>query len=177
MVGAVFTLALALGILIIPEAELLDALFGSILRVTLVDLGISLVVAFVTIGLTKMVYMKVVLSLLSEELATSQGINVAGNNLLYLVLVSLTVAVGIKITGTLLVGFLVVTPAASARIVSSNLSRYTTSSAVLGALSAALGISFSAYSGMPPGPLVVLSGVLLFSLAFLARSFLMRNGG
>jgi len=177
LVGAVFTLALAVGILIIPEPELLEALFGSISDVGIVDLGIAAIVSLATIGLTRIVYTKVVLSLLSEELATSHGIKVARTNLLYLVLVSLVVAVGIKITGTLLVGFLVVTPAASARIVSTNLARYTLLSAVLGASSAALGILFSAYSRLAPGPVVVLCGVLFFVLAFVIRTVAPPSGG
>ncbi|MDD1765366.1 MAG: metal ABC transporter permease, partial [Methanomassiliicoccales archaeon] len=110
LVGAVFTLALAIGILLVPEVDLLEALFGDITKVGLIDAMAAIVVSIVVIALTRVIYRKIVLSLISEELAASKGINVARTNLLFLLLVSLTVAIGIMITGTLLVGFLVVTP-------------------------------------------------------------------
>jgi ABC-type Mn2+/Zn2+ transport system permease subunit len=78
-----------------------------------------LTVAVVAVFLTKLVYKKMVLGMISEELAISSGVNVAMTNLLYLLLVSLVVAIGIRIAGSLLVGFLVIVPAATARVISS----------------------------------------------------------
>ena len=162
LVGAIFTLALAVGILITPEPELLEALFGNITDVNLLDMIIALITSAIAIFLTRTVYGKVVLSLISEELATSSGINVARTNLLYLLLVSTVVAVGIRITGTLLVGFLVVVPAAAARSVSSNLLRYYLLSSIIGSASAFSGILLSSFLNLPPGPLVVLTGITIF---------------
>jgi ABC-type Mn2+/Zn2+ transport system permease subunit len=174
LVGAVFTLALAIGILIIPEVDLLEALFGDITKVSLVDTAIAVIVSIVVVLLTKIIYNKLVLGMISEELATSSGIKVARVNLLYLLLVSLIVAVGIRITGTLLVGFLVVTPAAAAKNVSSNLFKYSVLSSVFGALSASSGVLLSNFFSYltpppPPGPLVVLSGITIFLIAVLVK--------
>jgi len=169
LVGAVFTLALAVGILIIPEPELLEALFGSITEVSLLDTTLAVIVSFIAIFLTKTIYNKIVLGMISEELATSTGIKVARINLLYLLLVSLVVAIGIKITGTLLVGFLVVTPAAAAKTISSNLFKYAVLSSIFGAVSASSGVLLSGYLNLPPGPLVVLSGITIFLVAVLVK--------
>jgi ABC-type Mn2+/Zn2+ transport system permease subunit len=107
------------------------------------------------------------------------------------------VAIGIKVTGTLLVGFLVVTPAAAARTISPNLSRYLTLSATFGAVSAFSGILITAYlnkiyyfggwpplpelelvtfflktplpQSIPPGPLVVIIGVIIFLITIVIR--------
>jgi len=84
-------------------------------------------------------------------------------------LVSVTVAIGIQITGTLLVGFLVVTPAAAARIVSGNMSRYLTLSAVFGAISAISGVLLSVYFKVLLGSLVVISGVVIFVIVLPIR--------
>jgi ABC-type Mn2+/Zn2+ transport system permease subunit len=162
LVGAIFTLALAVGILIVPQPELLEALFGDIANVSSLDLAIAVIVSLTVVLLTRVIFKRIVLSLISEELAVSHGINVARNNLLYLLLVSLVVAIGIKIMGTLLVGFLVVTPAAAARTMSSNLSRYSILSGVFGAISSFVGIISANSLNLPPGPLVVLSGVAIF---------------
>jgi ABC-type Mn2+/Zn2+ transport system permease subunit len=169
IVGAVFTLALAIGILIIPEAELLEALFGDITRVTLLDTVIAAVVSVVAVSLTKIIYKKLVLGMISEELAISKGINIARTNLLYLLLVSAIVAIGIKIVGTLLVGFLVIVPAAAAKNLSSDLFRYSIFSAVFGAISSFSGVLLSSYLGLPSGPLVVISGITVFTATVLAR--------
>lgn len=169
LVGTVFTLALAIGILLVPTPDLLEALFGDITNVGLIDAIIAVAISITVVSLSRLIYKKIVLSLISEELAISKGINVARTNLLYLLLVSLTVAVGIKITGTLLVGFLVVTPAAAARIISSNLSRYFALSSIFGAISSTFGILLSSYFNFLPGPLVVLSGVTIFVAVVIMR--------
>ena len=169
LVGAVFTLALALGILLVPEPDLLEALFGNITEATLLEVLISVVTSIGVVFLTQRIHKKIVLGLISEELAVSKGINIARLNLLYLLLVSLIVATGIKITGTLLVGFLVVTPAAAAKIISPNLSRYFALSAVFGLISSVSGILLSSYLNVLPGPLVVLAGVTIFVVVVILR--------
>jgi len=146
-----------------------EALFGDITAVGLAEAGAAVVISIVVISLTRLIYRKIVLGLISEELATSKGISVARTNLLYLLLVSLTVAIGIQITGTLLVGFLVVTPAAAAKTVSANLSRYFKLSAIFGAVSAVSGILLSRYFNILPGPLVVISGIAIFVVVIVIR--------
>jgi zinc transport system permease protein len=175
IVGAVFTLSLAVGILMIQDLEVLsDALFGDIATVTLEDAAAGVIISIVAIYLTRLIYNKVVLGMISEELAISKGIKVARTNLLFLILVSLVVAIGIQITGTLLVGFLVVVPAAAAKNLSSNLSRYSVLSSLFGAISAFSGVLLaSLLSGfgrtLPPGPLVVVVGVAIFTGTVVVR--------
>jgi ABC-type Mn2+/Zn2+ transport system permease subunit len=162
IVGAMFTFALAIGIFIIPNVDLLEALFGDITTVTILDAAIAVIVSAIAAFLTKIIYKRLVLSMISEELAISKGINVGRINLLYLVLVSLVVAVGIKIVGTLLVGFLVIVPAAAAKNVSADLLKYAILSAFFGIVSSCSGILFSSYLNLPTGPLVVFSGFIVF---------------
>jgi ABC-type Mn2+/Zn2+ transport system permease subunit len=171
LVGAAFTLALAIGILLFGDNldALETALFGDIAAVGLISAVAAVAVSIAVILLTRLIYQRIALGLISEELAISRGINVGRINLLYLLLVSITVAVGIQITGTLLVGFLVVTPAAAARTVSSNLSKYLTLSATFGAISAISGILMSSYLNILPGPLVVVSGVVIFAAVVIVR--------
>jgi len=165
IVGAMFTTALAIGILLTPEPELLEALFGNITDVTLAHVVAAILISVVAIYLTRIIYNKLVLGMISEELATSTGVSVAKVNLVYLLLVSLIVAIGIKIVGTLLVGFLVIVPAAAGRNVSSNLHRYSLLSSIFGVASSVSGILIAGYLNLPSvpaGPLVVLSGIAIF---------------
>lgn len=169
IVGAMFTLALAIGILIIPEPDLLEALFGDITKVTILETMAAVVISVVAVLLTRMIYRKLVLGMISEELAVSKGIDVSKINLLYLLLVSLVVAVGIKIVGTLLVGFLVIVPAAAAKNVSADLFRYAVLSASFGTISIVSGILFSNYLNLSTGPLVVFSGITIFLVTVFAK--------
>jgi ABC-type Mn2+/Zn2+ transport system permease subunit len=131
---------------------------------------VSIVFSAIAILLTKIIYKKLVLGMISEDLAASKGINIGRINLLYLLLVSLIVAIGIRITGTLLVGFLVIVPAAAAKNASNNLRKYGILSALFGAISTCSGILLSNSINLGTveeialyvGPLIVFSGISIF---------------
>jgi ABC-type Mn2+/Zn2+ transport system permease subunit len=169
LVGATFTLALAIGIMIIPEPDLLEALFGDIAKVTMIDTIAAAVISVVAILLTRVIYRKLVLAMISEDLAISKGINVAKTNLLFLFLVSVVVAIGIKIVGTLLVGFLVIVPAIASKNLSPDMRRYSLLSALFGAIAAFSGVLLSDYLSLPPGPIVVFSGIAIFAVTIIAN--------
>jgi ABC-type Mn2+/Zn2+ transport system permease subunit len=170
LVGAAFTLALAVGIMIIPELELVEALFGSITDVVIWDAVAAAVISVVAILLTRAIYKKLVLAMISEDLAISKGIDVAKTNLLYLFLVSIVVAIGIKIVGTLLVGFLVIVPAIAAKNLSSDMFKYALFSSVFGAISGFSGVLLASYfPNLPPGPMVVFSGIAIFAVTIVAN--------
>lgn len=171
IIGVLFVLALAIGILITPETELLHALFGDISSVTPVDALITAVIATGTAYATRLIYRRMTLSMISKDLAISVGVKVDTINLVYLLLVAVIVAIGIKEVGTLLVGAVVIVPAAAANYISSSLRQYGVLSAIFGGISALTGITAAAYTGYPSGPLVVIAGVLIFVISFGARSF------
>jgi ABC-type Mn2+/Zn2+ transport system permease subunit len=181
LVGVIFTLCLAIGIFLIPTVELLEALFGDITTVTIVDATTAIIVTILVILVARLIYQKITLSLISEELAVSEGINVSRVNLVYLLLVALVVAIGIKVTGTILVGMLVVTPAAAAKNISSSMHRYFILSSVFGAISAFAGVYLTYYFNTFPfvniasGPLIVFSGVVIFAVTLVLRRWWVRR--
>ena len=164
LVGAMFTLALAIGIILFPDLDALEAaLFGDISQVTMVDALVASLVCVLAIVLTRTIYNRLMLAMISEDLAISKGINVARTNLLYLFLVSVVVAIGIQIVGTLLVGFLVIVPAIAAKNLSSDMHRYSLLSAVFGVVAAFSGVLLWGASSFPfPGPMVVFVGIIIF---------------
>ena len=166
LVGAMFTLALAIGILIFPDIETLqEALFGDISQIGMIDAMVAVAISVAALVLTKVIYKKLVLAMISEDVAVSKGINVARTNLLYLFLVSTVVAIGIQIVGTLLVGFLVIVPAIAAKNLSSDLRRYSFFSTVFGAIAAFTGVLlFAIFDLKFPGPMVVFAGITIFAI-------------
>jgi zinc transport system permease protein len=174
LVGAMFTLALAIGILIYGDNldALEAALFGDISQVSTISTLAAAAVCVAAIVLTKVIYDKLVLAMISEDLAISKGINVARTNLLYLFLVSVVVAIGIQIVGTLLVGFLVVVPAIAAKNLSTKMRRYALVSSVFGAISGFTGVllwSIFKFNLPFPGPMVVFVGIIIFTVTVLVN--------
>jgi len=162
LVGICFTLALAAGLLLTPEPELLEALFGDITTVTIAGAIISVAVVGIAIVTVRRIRSVLIVDMLSHDLARSTGASVAKTELMFLGLVALIVALGLKIAGTLLTGALVIIPAAASRNISPSLSQYSLMSAVFGGFSAVVGI-YAAYAfSMPSGPLVILAGGILF---------------
>lgn len=168
LVGIIFTSALAVGLLITPEPELLEALFGNISKVGLVDLWITIALtAFVVINMLK-IAKPVMLGIISKDLSRSMNLNINKVNFLFLVLVSIIVALGLKVVGTLLMGSMVIIPAAAAKNISINLSKYNFWAGFFGVLSAIVGILIANRFGFQSGPIIVLSagGIFLISLIF-----------
>lgn len=81
IVGVLFVTSLAISILITPEQELLDTLFGDTMKVTLTGAVSAIVISILITFVMKISYGTVVLSLISEELAVSKGIKVIRVNL------------------------------------------------------------------------------------------------
>lgn len=167
LIGLFFTFSLAVGILITPEQELLEALFGDISKITPTDMVLAVVFSTLVIVVMSRIYKKFILSTLSNDLAISTGIKVKALNFVFLVMVAIIVALGIKSVGTLLTGALVIIPAISARNISSSLSSYTVGSAIIGLVSFLGGIFLSSYFHLPPGPMVVLVSSVIFLISFI----------
>ena len=169
IIGVLFVLALAVGILITPEVELYEALFGDISLVTVPDAAAAAAISVAVVLALRAIYGRLALSMISRELAVSSGVKVDAINLIYLLLVSTVVAVGIKEVGTLLVGAVVIVPAAAARNVSSSLTQYSLLSGAFGVASALAGVLLADYLALPAGPVVVLAGAVLFGLGISVR--------
>lgn len=169
LVGIFFTISLALGLLLTPEPELLEALFGDISQISLAEALWGTSLALMIVWAIAKLYRSLILGIISSDLARSLGLATRRQELFYLLLVALTVALGIKMVGTLLMGALVIIPAAAAKNLSRNLFAYACWSAVFGSLSGFLGIFLANRWLEAPGPLVVLIGALFFFLSLLFK--------
>ncbi len=169
LVGVLFTASLAVGILIIPDQELIEALFGDISKVNFFDTVASVVFSLLTVFFAFKIRKQYILGTISKDLARSNGINVDMGNLAYLALVSVIVALGIKIAGTLLTGALVVLPAAASKNMALNFSHFSFGAMIIGALSAALGVFLAGYLDISSGPSIVLVAVGWFILSLIKK--------
>jgi len=162
LVGIMFTLSLALGLLLTPEPELLEALFGDITKVEIIDLIITVTAVLGIFMVMWKISEKLMLGIISKEMAQAMKIPIYKINFIFLFLVAVIVALGLKVVGTLLMGSLVIIPAAAAKNTSVNLFQYTRLSMVFGLISAVFGLFLSRYFGIEPGPTIVLTAGLIF---------------
>jgi len=169
LVGIFFTLSLAIGILITKDSELLEALFGSIEKMTLTE-GLTSAVLCVFIILTAKRFLKPLLvSIVSKELAITQGFNIKRINLIYLFLIALVVSLGVRFVGTLLMGALVIIPAASAKNLSRSFNSYCLISIVFGILSSLSGILIARSFNLEIGPIVVISSFIIYLFSYIVK--------
>ncbi len=169
LVGVVFVASLALGFLIVPEPELLEALFGDISKVAFEMVLVSVVFSVLIFWAVNHIYTKMILAHISEDLAKSQGIKTKRQNFIYLLSIAIMVALGVKIVGSLLVGALVIVPAAAARNLSRNLKEYYWGSAIIGILSCFFGSLLFKLANLPAGPLIILVSAFFFLISLIFK--------
>ena len=169
LVGVIFVLSLALGFLITPQPELLEALIGDISKVSLIDTAISIILSIFVLYVINKIYPKMILASISEDLAAVSRINISKYNLVYLLAISIIVALGVRVAGSLLIGALVIIPAAASRIFSSNMRQYVFWSGLFGVLSCILGILLSKITQFPVGPLIILVCILFFVISLIFK--------
>lgn len=169
LVGIFFTASLALGILLIPQQDLLEAMFGNITALSLSESIISIVLSIILITALVAIRKKLVVNMLSEELAQSIGIKNKQIEFIYLLIFALAVALGIKFVGALLMGALVIIPAASAKNISKSFSGFMAWSVIFGIISAILGIYSANALKITPGPIFIISATIIFIISFLFK--------
>lgn len=162
VVGLFFTISLAIGVLITQDEHLVEALFGDISKITALDTTIAIAISLVVVFAMRAISKGFVLSTISSDLAKASGVKVAKNNFVFMFLVALIVAIGIKAVGTLLMGALVIIPAIASKNITSSMAGYTKASAIIGLVSLVGGILLANSLGLPPGPLTVLTGAAVF---------------
>lgn len=169
LVGIFFTASLALGILFIPEQELLEALFGNISALSFMESLSSVILSMGIIGALIAIHKKLALNMLSEELSHSVGIKNRALEFVYLLIFALSIALGIRFVGALLMGSLVIIPAASAKNISRSLHGFMVTSVAFGVVSAGGGVILSRLFNVAPGPLFILASTILFVLSLIIR--------
>ncbi len=168
IVGVFFTASLAVGALIMPEHDLIEALFGNITSLSPAESIASISLSVVLIALLLLIYKKLTLNMVSQEMAQSIGIDNKRLELVFLLSFALAVALGIRFVGALLMGSLVIIPAASAKNIAKSLKAFMYCSVIFGVAAASAGIYISYAYKLSPGPIFI----LISSSIFLATLFL-----
>jgi ABC-type Mn2+/Zn2+ transport system permease subunit len=169
IIAILFSVSLAITFLFLSEHEIEEALVGDISKIEKVESLIIVLISILVFFLIKKIYPKLALISISEDLAMAEKINLKKYQFLYILSISAIVALGVKFVGGLLVAGLTALPAASARNLSKKLKTFRFLSSLFGILCAIFGIFLSQVIGYPAGPLIILSGFLLFLVSIIFK--------
>jgi zinc transport system permease protein len=169
MIGVVFSVALALGVLTTPSQDLVEAVFGGNGAVNAATAFASFALAAAVVGFLWLARDRLVLALFNPDLATATGVNVSRLNLLYLLAFASSLALGLRFLGALQVGALIMIPPAIARQFTHTFAAFLVASAAASLAAVILGFGVSALGNVPLGPTIVLVAGAGFGLSLLKR--------
>ena len=172
LLGILAHSTLAFGMLILSfsrnvQINIEGYLFGDLLTVTQVDIGLITLVAL-TIGfLLYSQWNKLLAITVHEELAHVEGIAVGKLHTVLVLLVALLIAVSMKIIGVLLITSLLIIPPATARRFSETPEQMAIGAALLGMVSVVAGLAISYFYDTPAGPSIVVAASMWFLVSYL----------
>lgn len=169
IIAILFSISLAFTFLFLEEEAIHEALFGDISKIGFWEGVITVLICALVFFLVRKIYKKLLLILVSEDLAKSEKIDLKKYQFLYLLSISAIVALGVKFVGGLLVAGLTALPAASAKNLAKNLKTYKIFSPLFGAISAILGVLIFKITNFPAGSLIIISGFLFFLISMILK--------
>lgn len=170
-IGLVSSFSIAAGVLISSMAkgfnvDLMSYLFGSILVISDMDVIISIVLSGIVIFMVFFFYNSLFAITYDEEFAKVIGLNTRTMNYLISVLTSITIALGIRVVGTMLISSLIVFPTVTALQISKGFKGTILISAAVSVTCVILGVFLSFIFNLPTGAAIVMLNALCFLMFF-----------
>ena len=169
IIGTFFTATLALGVILVPSEELFESLFGNLFSIEFKDAIMIISASIIIFILTLILARRLTLVIVAPDLAKSAGFRPDFSYLAFLLLFALSVALGIKLIGSVLMGALTILPAVSARNFAWSLKSFFIFSVILGLIMTFIGIMISNVFNFPSGPSVILTGIFFFGVSLLFK--------
>ena len=169
--AAFYLISLALGVTIVSlrgsNIDLLHVLFGSVLALDDATLILLAAIASVTLIALAALYRPLVLETIDAGFLASVSRSGGVVQIMFLVLVVLNLVGGFQALGTLLAVGMMMLPAASARLITDDMTLMIAAASVLGMLAGYSGLIVSFHAGLPSGPLIILIAGLIYLLALI----------
>jgi ABC-type Mn2+/Zn2+ transport system permease subunit len=174
-IAVVTTASFAFGLVLLqafdaPARDAEAVLFGNVLGV---GPGDVLAAALVTAGVAAVVvlrYRSLLFVAFDPEVAAVSGVRVGRVDALLMALLTITVLTSMKVLGVTLVAAAIVTPAATARLLTHRATRLAVVAVATGTVAAVTGMLVSYHLDVAPGPVIVLLDGAAFALAYTWRA-------
>jgi zinc transport system permease protein len=174
-IAMVSTGSLALGVIITAlttgfNSDVYGYMFGSILAMSTQDLIFSAVLAIIVLVLFAIFFNRLFLVTQDEDRARSYGINVTAYHFLIALLTALTVVLGMRMMGTLLISSLIVFPTMTARCYTKSFKGTVIVAAIVSVCCFVVGMMVSLLFNLPTGAAVVAANIIVLLLSMVIRA-------
>ena len=161
--------ALAVGIVVTSlttgmTTDVSSYMFGSILAMSREDMCLSVVLSLVVLGMFVICYNKVFAVTFDESFAKATGERVSAYNLLIAVLTAITIVLGMRMMGAMLISSLVIFPALTSMRVFKSFLGVVVSSGVVSVVCFFIGLILSYVYSIPAGASVVVVNLAMFGV-------------
>ena len=166
--------ALALGTFVISitkgvNTDINNYLFGSILSISNEDLILGIIFSIMMIGIFVICYNKIFALTFDEEFAKSVGVKTDLYNVIFAILCSVVVVLGMRLMGALLISSLIIFPTMSAMQIVKTVKKVTITSVLISIICFVLGMFISYNLSTPTGSTIVLVILLVFLFCGILR--------
>ena len=177
-IALISTSSLAVGVMVISmttgmNTDVYNYMFGSILAMSDEDVRLSVIMAVIVLVLFVFFYHKIFAITFDETFAQATGVKADLYNTLIAILTAVTIVLGMRMMGTLLISSLIIFPALTSMRVCKTFKSVIINSAVISVVCLVLGITVSYVWGTPAGASVVMvniAALLIYSLIGLIRN-------
>ena len=168
-IALISTSALAAGVIVTSmtsgmNVDVYNYMFGSILAMSASDVYVSLALSAVVLVLFVLFYPRIFAVTFDEAFARATGVKAGAYNMLIALLTALTVVVGMRMMGTLLISSLIIFPALSSMRLFSRFKAVTVCSAIVSVACFAVGMLLSCVYSLPTGAGIVAVNLFVFIL-------------
>lgn len=181
-IGVLFAGMFAFGIFLfstIPNyvGDLFGFLFGQILGISSTDLVTLTILGIVVLAIVAVFWKELLYSTFDPLGAGASGLPVAALEYLFLGLIAMTIVISLQAVGIILVVAMLVTPAATAQLLTNRFSRLILVASAIGIVAPAIGLYISYWTNTASAALIVLVETAAFLLALLLgpRTGLLRR--
>ena len=170
-IGILFSAALALGVAIISSirsyaVDLSHILFGDILGVSTENLILTAVLAVIVLSTLIILYRPFLVVSFDPILASTLRFPTNFLQSLLLILLAVTIVISLQTVGISLVAAMLVTPSATAYLLTRRLPNMMAVAGAIGAFSGVVGLYASYYLNISSGAAIVLTATIIFLITF-----------
>ncbi|MDR0531958.1 MAG: metal ABC transporter permease [Oscillospiraceae bacterium] len=174
-IALISTSSLAIGVVVISlttgmNTDVCNYLFGSILAMSKDDVTLSVVLAVVVLGLFLLFYNKIFAVTFDETFAKATGVKTGVYNMLIAFLTAITIVLGMRMMGALLISSLIIFPALTSMRLCKKFRSVTICSGFVSIVCFFVGVVISYLKAMPTGASVVIVNIAAFLLFWAANS-------
>ncbi|MDR1805893.1 MAG: metal ABC transporter permease [Clostridium sp.] len=179
-IALISTSSLAIGVVVVSlttgmNTDVCNYMFGSILAMSKSDVVLSVALASVVLVLFVLFYNKIFAVTFDESFARATGVKASLYNMLIALLTAITIVLGMRMMGALLISSLIIFPALTSMRVCKKFRSVTICSAVVSLLCFFSGVVLSYIHAIPTGASVVLINIAAFLLFWAAGTLKRRS--